>query len=351
MINYFQKNPITEALKKEARRRGTPLYGAFELTSRCNFNCAMCYVHTMDNYTAMKSELTTEQWKSIMDTAHERGMLFALFTGGECLLRQDFKDLYLHVYNKGVLMSVNTNGSLLNDDYISFFISHRPERIQISLYGSDDSHYKTATGVSAFSQVTHAIDELRKNNIFVEVAITANPMMKNDYATILRYVKQNNIDYSTSTYLIPTRDGDDDFTFSFEDQLFYTKVKNEVLEKKIASHGKIPPESGSPCEEHKYGMPCNAGTIRFVVTSNGTMIPCMSIPEINISVLDNSFDDCWSYIHGEMKKVLQASECHDCFYKKYCPFCPAIRWKDFSSGHCREELCELQKRKYNLGMI
>ena len=351
MKNYYQKNPITQALKNDARQKGIPLYGAFELTSRCNFNCPMCYVHTINNSVALKTELSTDHWKRIMDDAYNSGMMFALFTGGECLLRRDFKELYLHLYQKGVVMSVNTNASLLNDDIIEFLIHHRPERVQISLYGSTEENYKTATGVEAFEKVTYAIETLIKNGIFVEVAVTANSMMKKDYVEILKYVKDHQLNYSISTFLIPSRESGEEFSFSAEEQLFFTKVRNEVFEKNTTEHQNLPPESGTACDDKKYGMPCNAGTIRFVVTSNGIMIPCMSIPEIRISLLENSFESCWSYIHSTMEKVLQASECNNCYYKKHCPYCPVIRWKNFTSGHCRSELCALQKQKYALGLI
>ena len=70
----------------------------------------------------MKSrELTTEQWKRIFDEAYDAGMMFATLTGGECLLREDFRELYLHLWNKRVMVTVLTNGYLINDDYVAFF--------------------------------------------------------------------------------------------------------------------------------------------------------------------------------------------------------------------------------------
>lgn len=351
MKNYYQKNPITEALKKEARKKGTPLYGAFELTSRCNFNCSMCYIHELDNREAMQSELTTEQWMKIMDDAYDHGMLFALFTGGECLLRSDFKELYLHLYNKGVIMSVNTNASLITDEYIDFFNSYRPERIQISLYGSSETNYQSSTGVRAFDKVVYAVEHLIQCNLYVEIAVTANPAMIDDYANILQFVKDHDLNYSTSTFLIPPRDSGELFQFSYDDQLHYVITRNQVFNKKIPAHEGGAVEPGGNFTDKRYGMPCNAGTIRFVVTSRGEMIPCMCIPEISISLKDNDFSKCWNYVHTEMSKVLQASKCEGCYYKKNCPTCPVVRWKDFSSGECRTKLCDLMKKEYELGLI
>ena len=37
--------PIGKLLTRKANQLNIPLHGVFELTSRCNFNCKMCYIH------------------------------------------------------------------------------------------------------------------------------------------------------------------------------------------------------------------------------------------------------------------------------------------------------------------
>lgn len=51
--------PISKMLLAKAVRAAVPLSGTFELTSRCNFSCRMCYVHDMqDSSELRKRELS-----------------------------------------------------------------------------------------------------------------------------------------------------------------------------------------------------------------------------------------------------------------------------------------------------
>ena len=74
-----------------------PIEGIFELTGRCNFNCKMCYIHTKTNAEFLKTEKNGDWWISCIDSACKKGMLFALLTGGECLLHPDFQRIYLEI--------------------------------------------------------------------------------------------------------------------------------------------------------------------------------------------------------------------------------------------------------------
>ena len=79
-----------------------PLAGNFELTARCNFNCKMCYVHlTAEEQQRRGRELTADQWLAIAEQARSRGMLFLLLTGGEPLIRTDFRYLLTELKKMG----------------------------------------------------------------------------------------------------------------------------------------------------------------------------------------------------------------------------------------------------------
>lgn len=54
------------------------------------------------------------------------GTLFLLLTGGEPLLFPDFKTLYLELRNMGMILTINTNGTLLGESWADFFAEYRP---------------------------------------------------------------------------------------------------------------------------------------------------------------------------------------------------------------------------------
>ena len=108
---------LSTYLHAKACRDGTPLAGNLELTARCNFDCKMCYVHlTAEEQQRRGRELTADEWLAIAETARSRGMLFLLLTGGEPLIRPDFRYLLTELKKMGLLVSVNSNGSLIDKD-------------------------------------------------------------------------------------------------------------------------------------------------------------------------------------------------------------------------------------------
>ena len=96
---------LSSYLHARACRSGTPLAGNFELTARCNFNCKMCYVHlTAEEQQRRGRELTADEWLAIAQEARSRGMLFLLLTGGEPLIRKDFRYLLTELKKMGLLV-------------------------------------------------------------------------------------------------------------------------------------------------------------------------------------------------------------------------------------------------------
>ena len=104
-----------------------PIKGQIELTHRCNLNCVHCYckgsedvARNMSHAARLASstenrELTTQEWKEILDEIHRKGCLWLCFTGGEPLIRDDFLEIYSYAKEKGFIITINTNGLLLTE--------------------------------------------------------------------------------------------------------------------------------------------------------------------------------------------------------------------------------------------
>lgn len=353
MRTSYQNNPAVIALKNRARATGTPLFGGFEITSRCNLDCKMCYVHNMDVKEALRTELTTEQWISIMDAAYDNGMLFALLTGGECLLRKDFKELYLHLYNKGVFVSVNTNAVLIDEEMADFFQQHMPERIQVSLYGSSNSCYERVTGYRQFDRVFRALKLLKDRKLPLEIGVTPSTWLVEDFKDILLRIKELDLPFYVTTALIEPRESTQRAADYLSDEQKLMVLRQEFEHRGIAFTPTERPAPPFGCTDGEVvkGMPCNAGTIRFFITSQGNMIPCASIDSVSINALENDFVSCWKYIHETMSQVVQPSRCQKCVYNKYCDMCPAVRYPGLFDGVADERLCHYQQKKFSAGLI
>ena len=116
-LNLMSVEPAFNTyLNAKCSAKGIPLSGHFELTTRCNLDCKMCYVHNNAN----KNELTAEEWIRIGEEASNRGMMFLLLAGGEPFLRKDFKEIYSALSKMGLMISINTNGSYIDDEMFDF---------------------------------------------------------------------------------------------------------------------------------------------------------------------------------------------------------------------------------------
>lgn len=352
-MNY-QKSPYIKQIKADARKNGIPIYAVFELTARCNFNCKMCYVHNSNNHGVLERELSTEAWKRIFDQAISAGLLFALLTGGECLLRDDFEELYLYLHNRGVIVSINTNAYLLNEEKVKFFAEHRPERIQISMYGSnEDTYYYVTERRGGYTHFQAALSLLKHYELDVEIAVTPSKLMLQDFKNIIEFLKDNKLSYKVNPALIPPREGQDnsELFLSINEEVELARIQNSFRQESEPKPLEFVPKAGSKSGNAIEGMPCNAGTIRYVITYDGKMIPCTAVPEISADCTKNSLQECWEHIHKQMSKVLQPGECQGCVYKTKCILCPAVRYNGLFSGVANKHVCELMEAKCKQGLI
>ncbi len=342
-MNHENYTTAKRQMMRACAETKTPVSGSFELTGRCNFDCKMCYVHVMDNEQALKEELSTQQWKDIFDQAYDAGLMYALLTGGECLIRPDFKELYLYLWDRGVNMNVNTNGSLIDEDMLDFFEQHRPRHMQITLYGADDEGYQAVTGRRVYEKVAESLLRLQEMKIPMKVALTISRFNYPYLQGMLDFLKEHSFDYGMSGFLLPPEEGleREDYSLSLE-QAVQARL---MLER---SHGRTHepvdpatlPAPGGEGKEEKRGINCMAGKSMFSINWRGFMEPCMAVNWMHESVLELGFARAWEKTVARCAQYLRPRECSDCAYQDICSFCPASRDDGTHSGHCNKNACE-----------
>ena len=160
-----------KSLIAKAARTHTPINGSLELLPLCNMNCEMCYVRLSRSELERKGRLrSAAEWISLVRQMQKAGTLFLLLTGGEPLLFPDFKTLYLELRNMGMILTINTNGTLIDEAWADFFAANPPRRINITLYGTSKDTYRDLCHYEAgFEKVLHGIRLLRERNIDVKI--------------------------------------------------------------------------------------------------------------------------------------------------------------------------------------
>ena len=197
---------ISTYLHSKGRKLGLPISGTFELTSRCNFNCPMCYVHMTNDQIreSGKRELTAKEWLDIAKEAKDRGMIFVLLTGGEPLVREDFFEIYQGMKSMGLYISINTNASLLKGEVLERFIVDPPYRFNISLYGGSDETYQRMCGLPRYSEVIENIRKLKETGIDVSLNLSITPYNCEDMEKIYKDAVELDVNVKAASYMYPS---------------------------------------------------------------------------------------------------------------------------------------------------
>jgi len=103
-------------------------------TRTCNLKCIHCY----SNSEAKKyeGELTTGESLRFIDHLAEFNVPVLLFSGGEPLLRSDLTELIAYAASKGIRVTVSSNGTLLNQEWVKHLKKLGVSYIGISVDGT-----------------------------------------------------------------------------------------------------------------------------------------------------------------------------------------------------------------------
>ncbi len=344
----FAEPLMVKYLHEKGVREGLPVSGNFELTQRCNFNCKMCYVHDCAN---KNDVLTAEDWLSLGQQAKDAGTVFLLLTGGEPLLREDFEEIYIGLVKMGFLISINTNGSLL-ERYMELFEKYPPLRINISLYGADNSTYKAFCGIEAFEKLLDSIKKVKSLGITVKFNSLFTSENISDYKKIADISKELSIPLKPTTYAYPpVRLGKntDDLRFSPETAAEYINLIDEYYLDKEYYLKKMKNMLSLPEGSEKNTMRCRAGRASFWITADGIMRPCGMMPEPDSKPLEVGFEKAWQEIKAQTAQIRLPEECLTCKYSGVCNVCAAMCMAETGDfGKTPEYICRMTKHLYTL---
>lgn len=322
----------TESLFIKASENRIPLSASFELTAECNFDCRMCYIHGMAG-----EDLGTEEWLNIAQEARNRGTLFLLLTGGEPLVREDFAFLYRELHSMGFIISLNTNGSLIDREMLKLFDVYRPDKINVSLYGSSEKTYERLCGSGiSHEPVYNNVLNLKKAGIRVRLNYTATPYNSADADDIYRFAAENDIALRSDSYMFPGVRKNRSLCFDRFTPAEYavSKMKYDrfrfgseyMLRKKSSLTGGNGTETADECaaDTERGKISCRAGKSGCWITCRGDMLPCGMMTRPKISVLSSGFGAAWDYISREREKITVPDRCVSCVNRRICDSCPAV---------------------------
>lgn len=333
---------LTEYMLHKASAKKIPLSGTFELTPVCNFSCRMCYVRKTAGEVARhpREMMTLEKWLSIAEEARESGLLYLLLTGGEPLLWPDFWTLYEKLNRMGFLVSINTNGSLIDREVLEKLKMFPPKRVNITLYGASDQTYERLCNVKGvFSKVDQAIMGLKNAGIQVKLNCSLTPENAADLEEMIRYAKDRELVLQIASYMFPPirrsaeKTGiNERFTpeesASYRLKAFrlqngeerYREYLQQILDGKV-----LPTGLDESCVDPQDGrIRCRAGNASFWITWDGLMMPCGMVTVPQIDLYKNDFKSAWQQVVDICEKMTLSGICRRCPNLELCHACAAM---------------------------
>lgn len=361
MADQFYTPKLVNYLHMRAGRKGIPLSGTFELSPVCNMQCEMCYVRMTPREirNSGKRLRTLDEWISLGREAQKHGMLMLLLTGGEPFLWPDFRELYQELKKLGLVITINSNGTLINERTVEWLKKDPPMRLNITLYGASDQTYERLCGnPQGYTQTVRAIRLLKEAGIGVKLNCSVTPRNRQDLPEMIRYAQEQDLILQVTSYMFPPLRRDKDSIgrnerFTPEET---ARVSAEVLYRQrgrewFAGHleqvraGEAGMAYGDECEpEEGEQMRCRAGKSSFWITWDGRMLSCgmMDCPEAY--PFRDGFRQAWDQIREKAEQIRLPAGCAGCGRKEQCRACAAMIYTETGTFTRKPEyLCRIQE--------
>lgn len=329
--------PVTEYLYRKASLMGAPLSGTFELTPVCNMDCRMCYVRmSRQQQEAIAPLKSAEHWLALGREAKNAGMLYLLVTGGEPFLHPQFPEILEGLHKMGLLVTVNSNGTMIDENAVAWLKTCPPVRINISLYGASNETYARLCGnPKGFDQVMRAIRLLTEARIPVKLNCSLTPHNVADLPAMAKFAEENKLTMQVASYMFPPVRKDEAMAgkndrLSPEEAAYYMAYADYLTlgkEKFLAKGGNVPlpPDPEEACAEVGDGVRCRAGKCSFWITWQGDMTPCGMFPcKGSPNVFETSFSDAWEAVKSYVAGIRLPGKCADCSARDTCRACGAM---------------------------
>lgn len=363
MITTPVEATMTNYLYTKASRNGMPLSGTFELTPCCNMACRMCYVRkTKEEQEKIAPLRTAKEWLELGKTAREQGMLYLLLTGGEPFLRPDFQEILSGLHRMGLLISINSNGTLIDEETVEWLKETPPVRINITLYGASDETYARLCGnPKGFTQTARAIRLLKEAGIQVKINCSVTPYNVDDLEGIYAFAREEGLLVQATSYMFPPLRRDTSMVgqndrFSPQEAAYQSACilaldlgEDEFLRRVSRDESlAFPQEIEEDCPEidgEGDGIRCRAGKCSFWITWDGRMLPCGMFPEGNAqNVFQIGFEKAWKQVHEEALAIRLPAKCSGCTLRDQCKACAAMVMTESGNFHTVPEYrCKMAK--------
>ena len=309
---------------------------AWNLTRRCNLECAHCYISAGPRESAT-SELETAECLRIVDellALNPAPML--ILSGGEPLLRSDLTEIAGYASRHGATVVVGTNGTLLTDERIAALKAAGVRGVAVSIDSLRPSYHDNFRhGKGSLDDTITALGRLRGQQLDFIIQTTATKGNRAELERVAQWSAEQGAVAFNCYFLVATGRGaglSDLSPPEYEAVLADLARWQRQYRGQMMVRAKCAPhfmrhvhdaDPDSPILNYETRCPC--GTQYCRITPDGKLTPCPYLPEVAGDLRTESFGQIWnsSPLFDRLRNGSLGGKCGRCEYQKLCGGCRA----------------------------
>jgi radical SAM protein with 4Fe4S-binding SPASM domain len=299
-------------------------------TLACNLRCKHCLVSAGKS---LRKELSTEEWKRVVDESVRLGVKRFYITGGEPFIKEGIFDLIKYITRtKKRELIVLTNATLFDDDRIAALKKVMNPRLvlQVSLEGPNAKIHDKLRGEGSFDRAVEGIKRLRSIGITPIVSTAINRYNEKEIVKTSRFLSRLGIQEHNILWMHEKGRGAENVS-----ELFVTsesvsramkRLKKAYKEQEFILDNVEALKVRVRTKRGRKNDLCNNCFEKVCVNADGHVYPCASLNGDRAfdggSVRKKSLEDIWlnSRIMNRCRNnsVIDKQECRECYLRFFC---------------------------------
>lgn len=319
-MDMDNQNPL-ERINIKAIKKRIPLACHLDLTYKCNLNCLHCYVTEED-----ERELSTEEYKDIIEQLAQAGTLYLSLSGGEILTRKDFLEIAEHARELNFALKLSTNATLINQRMAKKIADLNPEQVNISIYSHQvPVHDHITQTPGSLYHTLQGAKLLAEENVKITIGCTILKENAKDYPQVGILAQELGAQFQLDPRITPRFNGNPlPLQYRVEDE----KILYEIFSytQSFSPERDILTELSYP--QVMEDIICGAGFTLCYISPYGDLYPCIQYPLYCGNLRRESFKYIWEnspkILQVRRLRITHLTSCVNCELKNYCRYCPGI---------------------------
>lgn len=258
----------------------------FAVTYRCQATCEKCSTRTLiqDN----REELSVQQIVMISQKLVKAGAVLIDLTGGEPFLRKDLVEIVGELNRLPVILSVATNGLLVDEQRIKALSKAGLHVLQFGLSSPDAEEHDAIIGVpGGHGRILNAIGLARKAgmNVLLNTVVTRELLYSGKLARLVDWAQAHSCFLSM---ILPANVGGWNNKNVCLNQDDYKEIKKWLKHPFVTTDTETCYRKGG----------CPAGKEKVYISPYGDLFPCPFIQQRAGDLLKGDFQEIWRSMHS-----------------------------------------------------